>query len=109
MMKKISLILSCLLLASTAVYATPCEEVMQMIAEKIKGNGVKEFTLEAIDKGAPTDKKIVGVCAEGTKDIIYYKGKPAEAASETTVVVSPEDTQQEVSETKQDTPDTTAE
>jgi hypothetical protein len=91
-MKKISLALSCLLLGSAAVYATPCEEVMQMIAEKIKKNGVKEFTLEAIDKGSPTDKKIVGVCGEGTKDIVYQRGKPTEPISESasTVVVPSE-------------------
>ncbi|MDR1461380.1 MAG: DUF1161 domain-containing protein [Campylobacteraceae bacterium] len=97
-MKKILLTLGCLLFASTALYATPCEEVMQTIAEKIKNNGVKEFVLEAIDKGAPTDKKIVGVCAEGTKDIVYYRGKP-EVSENPTVVVSLEDTQQKASDT----------
>ncbi|MDR0666984.1 MAG: DUF1161 domain-containing protein [Campylobacteraceae bacterium] len=94
-MKKISLTLGCILFASAAVYATPCEEVMQTIAEKIKANGVKEFTLEAIDKGSFTDKKIVGVCGEGTKDIIYYKGKPAEEASQNIVIVYSDDTQEE--------------
>jgi hypothetical protein len=93
-MRKVSLALSCILCASAAIYATPCEEVMQKIADKIKNNGVKEFTLEAIDKGSPTDKKIVGVCGEGTKDIIYYKGKPAEDASANIVSVTPEDTQE---------------
>lgn len=91
-MKKISLVFSCILFASTVIYATPCEDVMQIIAEKIKKNGVKEFVLESIDKGSSTDKKIVGVCREGSKDIIYYKGKPAENASESIMIVTPEDT-----------------
>lgn len=89
-MRKISLVASCLLFASAAVYATPCEEVMQTIADKIKNNGVKEFTLEAIDKGSPTEKKIVGVCGEGTKDIIYQRGKPTEELSEVAIVVTEE-------------------
>ncbi|MDR0407787.1 MAG: DUF1161 domain-containing protein [Campylobacteraceae bacterium] len=106
-MKKMSLVLGFLLFTSAALYATPCEEVMQMIAEKIKNNGVKEFTLESIDKGTPTDRKIVGVCGEGTKDIIYYKGKPSNTTSESIMfVISPEKAQenpevkQDISETK---------
>ncbi|MDR0762204.1 MAG: DUF1161 domain-containing protein [Campylobacteraceae bacterium] len=89
-MKKISLVLACILFESATLYATPCEEVMQMIAEKIKANGVKEFTLEAIDKGSSTDKKIVGVCGEGTKDIAYQRGKPTgEVSGNAILVVSP--------------------
>jgi hypothetical protein len=72
---------------SAILYATPCEEVMQTIAEKIKKNGAKEFTLEAIDKGSPTDKKIVGVCGEGTKDIAYQRGKPTGEISEDAVIL----------------------
>jgi hypothetical protein len=100
-MKKISLALSCLLFASAALYATPCEEVMQMIAEKIKNNGVKEFTLEAIDKGSPTSKKIVGVCGEGTKDIVYQRGKPTEELSEGATIVTSEKETQETSKAKE--------
>lgn len=82
-MKKILLTLGCTLLVSTAAYATNCEEVKQLIAEKITANGVSVFTLEAIEKGTATDKKVVGVCGGGTKDIVYQRGN----ASETTTVV----------------------
>ncbi|MDR2081208.1 MAG: DUF1161 domain-containing protein [Campylobacteraceae bacterium] len=61
----------------SALFATPCEEVINMIAEKIRANGVKEFTLEAVDKGSEIDGKIVGVCGEGTKDIVYKRGAAA--------------------------------
>lgn len=74
LMKKLLLALSCTLVASTAVYADSCETIKAQIAEKIKANGVTSFTLEAIDKGTATDKKIVGVCGGGTKDIVYQRG-----------------------------------
>ncbi|MDR2099379.1 MAG: DUF1161 domain-containing protein [Campylobacteraceae bacterium] len=65
-----------LVLASvSALFATPCEEVISMIDKKIRANGVKEFTLTAVDKNSTEiDGKIVGVCGEGTKDIVYKRG-----------------------------------
>ncbi|MDR1976673.1 MAG: DUF1161 domain-containing protein [Campylobacteraceae bacterium] len=80
-MKKTALFLVCIGMMS--VYATPCEEVIEMISNKIKANGVSAFTLEAIDKGSPTDGKIVGVCGEGTKDIVYKRGNAQTAANTT--------------------------
>lgn len=73
-MKKVLLALSCTLVVSTAVYADNCEAVKEQIAEKIKANGVAAFTLDAVEKGTVTDKKIVGVCGGGTKDIVYQRG-----------------------------------
>lgn len=60
----------------TLGHANNCPEVKDQIAEKIKANGVKEFSLQDIDKNAPigADQKVVGVCGGGTKDIIYQKG-----------------------------------
>jgi hypothetical protein len=78
-MKKAVLVLVCA--AVSAAFATPCEEVIDMIAGKIRANGVSSFTLEAIDKGSEVvDGKIVGVCGEGTKDIVYKRGALVVAA-----------------------------
>lgn len=72
-MKKL-LILCCTLFISTTAFATNCETVKEKIAEKIKSNGVAEFTLDAVEKGTATDGKVVGVCGGGTKDIVYKRG-----------------------------------
>ncbi len=72
-MKKL-LILCCTLFISTTAFATNCETVKEQIAEKIKSNGVAEFTLDAVEKGTATDGKVVGVCGGGTKDIVYKRG-----------------------------------
>ncbi|MDR3346917.1 MAG: DUF1161 domain-containing protein [Campylobacteraceae bacterium] len=80
-MRKLFLASACLFLAFGAANATPCEEVVASIAEKIKANGVVAFTLEIIDKGAETDKKVVGTCGEGTKDIVYQRGNAAVSES----------------------------
>lgn len=72
-MKKL-LILCCTLFISTTAFATNCETVKEKIAEKIKSNGVAEFTLDAVEKGTATDGKVIGVCGGGTKDIVYKRG-----------------------------------
>jgi len=84
-MNKILLALGCTLAISNIAYADNCEEVKAMIGEKIKANGVPAFTLEAIPKGTATDKKIVGVCGGGTKDVVYQRGNaaPSQATTET--------------------------
>jgi hypothetical protein len=61
-------------LAFGTANAASCEEIVASISEKIKKNGVVAFTLEIIDKGAATDKKVVGTCGGGTKDIVYQRG-----------------------------------
>jgi len=51
-----------------------CEELKSEIEAKIKGNGVKEFTLTVVDKDAAEDGKVVGTCDGGTKKIVYKRG-----------------------------------
>lgn len=75
-MKKLYLVLLTGLVFNTVAYATECSIVENQISEKIKANGVTEFTLTSIDKGTATaDQKVVGVCEGGNKDIIYARGK----------------------------------
>lgn len=83
-MKQVLLALSCTFLVSTAVYADNCESVKSQIAEKIKANGVAQFSLEAVEKGTVTDKQVVGVCGGGTKDIVYQRGVASTTPSQTT-------------------------
>lgn len=83
-MKKLYLVLLTGLLFNTAAYATECKVVEDQISEKIKANGVAEFTLTSVDKGSVTDQKIVGVCDGGKKDIIYTRGKSATTEQTTT-------------------------
>jgi hypothetical protein len=51
-----------------------CEELKSEIEAKIKNNGVKEFTLTIVEKGAPEDGKVVGTCEGGAKKIVYKRG-----------------------------------
>ncbi|MFX9454173.1 DUF1161 domain-containing protein [Acinetobacter baumannii] len=44
------------------------------IDAKIKASGVPAYTLEIVDKGRVTDKKVVGTCDGGTKEIVYQRG-----------------------------------
>ena len=66
-----------------------CDELKTEIEEKIKKNGVSEFTLEVVDDAK--DATVVGSCDGGTKKITYKRGggdaapakaedKPAEKA-----------------------------
>ena len=51
-----------------------CEELKSEIEAKIKNNGVKEFTLTIVEKGATEDGKVVGTCDGGAKQIVYKRG-----------------------------------
>ena len=84
-MKKLYLVLFAGLVFNTVAYATECNVIEDQISEKIRANGVAEFTLTSVDKGSVTDQKIVGVCDGGKKDIIYTRGKssaPAQKAEQ---------------------------
>jgi hypothetical protein len=57
--------------------AKSCDDLKAEIAKKIEANGVKNYTLDVVDKGAQTDGKVVGTCGGGTKEIVYSKTAPA--------------------------------
>lgn len=66
----------CIMVFAGPAYAgKSCDELKAEIETKIQGHGVKEFTLEILpaseDKG---DKKVVGTCEAGSKQILYRKG-----------------------------------
>ena len=58
-----------------------CDELKDEIAKKIEANGVTNYTLEVVDKGAQTDGKVVGTCGGGTKEIVYTRTESASAPS----------------------------
>ncbi len=63
-----------MLAAAPALAKKDCNELRSTIEEKIKGKGVKAFTLEIVDKGAAKDGRIVGTCDGGKKEIVYKRG-----------------------------------
>ena len=71
-MKKLMLAVGLFAVAGSAFAAKPCEELKAEIDAKI--NGVPAYTLEIVDKGSVTDKKVVGTCDGGTKEIVYQRG-----------------------------------
>ncbi|MDR3416349.1 MAG: DUF1161 domain-containing protein [Nevskia sp.] len=65
-------------LASAQALATTCDQVQASIDAKIKANGVKDYTLEAVPVAEVKDRKVVGTCEVGTKKIVYTRAaKPA--------------------------------
>lgn len=54
--------------------ARSCDELKEEIGQKIRNNGVVEFTLTVVDKDAPEDGKVVGTCGGATKKILYKRG-----------------------------------
>jgi hypothetical protein len=54
--------------------AKSCDDLKAEIAKKIEANGVKDYTLDVVDKDATTDAKVVGTCGGGTKKIVYTRG-----------------------------------
>lgn len=74
-MKKLLLAAGLLSMAGTAFAAgTSCEQVKDEIDAKIKANGATSYTLEIVEKGSASDKKVVGTCEAGTKEIVYQRG-----------------------------------
>jgi hypothetical protein len=66
------------LAAGTALGAKPCEELKAEIAKKLEAKSVKGYSLDIVEKGkAAEDKKIVGSCEGGLKEIVYQRGEPS--------------------------------
>lgn len=59
--------------ATAAASATPCEAVKSQIEAKVKGHGVKAYTLDVIDAAGVKDQKVVGSCEGGKKKIVYKR------------------------------------
>ena len=73
-MKKLILAVGLLTMAGSVLAAPkPCEELKSEIDAKIQAKGATSYSLEIVDKGSATDKKVVGSCEGGTKEIVYQR------------------------------------
>lgn len=72
-MKQLMLAMGLLSAATSAFAAKSCEELKAEIDAKLKAKGVASYTLEIVDKGSVTDKKVVGSCELGSKEIVYQR------------------------------------
>lgn len=59
--------------AASAARATPCDEVKSQVEAKIKGHGVKAYTLDVVAAAEVKDQKVVGSCEGGKKKLVYRR------------------------------------
>ncbi|GAB7530484.1 DUF1161 domain-containing protein [Pseudomonas sp. 3A(2025)] len=72
-MKRLTVALTCSLLASGALAAPKsCDELKDEIEARIQANNVASYTLEIVTNDEVRDQNmVVGSCEYGTKKIIY--------------------------------------
>ena len=61
-------------LTASAAWATPCDTVKEQVDAKIKGHGVKNYSLDVVPAAEVKDQKVVGSCEGGAKKIVYKRG-----------------------------------
>ena len=92
------------LIALVALLAVPafaqaqgksCDDLKAEIAKKIEANGVKNYSLDIVDKDAQSDGKVVGTCGGGTKKIVYSKNSPSSEAPATEKAPAPDASKQQ--------------
>lgn len=71
-------------LGSVSAAIKPCAELKAEIAAKLDSKGVKSYELSIADKNDKAAAgKVVGVCEDGRKKIVYSKQQPAAAEKQT--------------------------
>lgn len=60
-------------LAAGSAFATPCDTVKSQIESKIKGHGVKAYSLDVVAAADVKDQKVVGSCEGGKKKVVYKR------------------------------------
>ena len=60
-------------LTAASAFATPCDEVKSQIDTKVKGHGVKAYTLDVVAAADVKDQKVVGSCEGGKKKVVYKR------------------------------------
>jgi hypothetical protein len=75
--------------------AKTCDDLKAEIAKKIEANGVKNYSLDIVDKDAQADGKVVGTCGGGTKKIVYSKTAPSAEAPASEKAPAPEASKQQ--------------
>jgi len=73
-MNKLFAVCTSLMLLSTASFAAEtCDEMKTRIEAKLKGKGVKAYSLEIVGKDAKPEGKVVATCGGGSKQIVYSR------------------------------------
>jgi Protein of unknown function (DUF1161) len=62
----------------------PCEELKSEIAQKLDAKGVKNYSLDIVEKDKDADGKVVGTCEGGTKKVVYRRADAPQAAAKNT-------------------------
>jgi Protein of unknown function (DUF1161) len=61
--------------------AKPCAELKSEIAQKLDAKGVKNYSLDIVEKDKDADGKVVGTCEGGTKKVVYRRTTDAPQAA----------------------------
>ena len=72
-MKKLLLACAAMAVVGSAYATKPCEELKTEIAAKLDAAGVKNYSLEIVEKDKAADAKVLGSCEGGSKNITYSK------------------------------------
>jgi hypothetical protein len=80
-----------MLLAASAcsAFAVTCEELRASIEDRIRANGVANFSVTAVDVAASAPGKQVGTCDVGRKKIMYLREPPSSAAAAAAAASAP--------------------
>ncbi len=70
-MKTLSAVLLFALAAAAA--PKPCGELKSEIQAKLEAKGVKNYTLDIVEKDKPAEGTVVGSCEAGSKKIVFQK------------------------------------
>lgn len=70
-------------LAGAAAPASACDAVMADINAKIRASGATGYGLLVVGANEPTNGRVVGSCAQGSKKIVYLPGAGAMSAGAT--------------------------
>lgn len=71
----------CLAAACAPARAASCEDVQASIEARIRGNGVTQFSVTAVDLAASAPGRQVGTCDLGRKKLMYVRGPAAPSAA----------------------------
>ena len=64
---------SLMLLPAASFAAESCDDMKARIEAKLKGKGVKAYSLDIVDKDAKSEGKVVATCGAGSKQIVYMR------------------------------------
>jgi hypothetical protein len=79
-MKPIGWAALAVLTCSPAWAGTSCDQVKSAIEAKIRGHGVKQYTLEVVAPDQTGERKVIGSCDGGKQRVVYARTTSAPAS-----------------------------